>query len=329
MRVGKIPVNVLKRSILKELHNPMRDEVIKGAEVGADNALLRLKMRETAVVNTQCYQADSEIFAAMAVYKAVNNLVCEGAEPVAVTIALTLPEGFSEQRLKDYMQEITRAAAECNVDILGGDTKIFPAVRVPVITVTGIGSVCDERNVSQRKVTAGQELVVSKWIGMEGAVLLAKEKEPELASRYPYSLIEAVKELDNKILVSMEAYLAAEAGAAMHDLSEGGILGGLWEFSEHYQVGLEVDLKKIPVRQEIIEICEYFELNPYGLRSGGALLMAVDKGSMLVQKLLAKGIPAAVIGKVTDENQRIIYNEEEKRYLDRPSPDEIYKIRFS
>lgn len=330
MRIGKIPVNVLKRSILKELNNPSRDEVIKGAEVGADNALLRLKMRETAVFNTQCYQADSENFAAMAVHRALNNLFCEGAEPTAVTVGLTLPENFSEQQLKSYMQVMAKTAAAYQADILGGDTKIFSAVTVPVITVTGIGALDDERSVNKRKVTAGQELVMSKYIGMEGAVLLAKEKEEELSRRYPYAMIEAVKDLDSQISVSMEAQVAMQMGVtAMHDLSEGGILGGLWEFSEHYQVGLEVDLKMIPVMQEIIEVCEYFELNPYALRSGGALLMVADKGSVLVEKLREKGISSAVIGRVTDEKQRVIYNEEETRYLDRPQADEIYKIRFS
>lgn len=330
MRIGKIPVNVLKRSILRELHNPKGNEVIRGAEVGADNALLRLNMRETAVMNTQSYQAHSECFAAMAVYRAVNNLVCDGAKPIAVTVAFTLPKQFSEQRLKSYMQAITKVAAECNIDIVGGDTKIFGGVTAPVVTVTGIGRVCHNKNMNSRKVTAGQELVVSKWIGMEGAVLLAKEKEEELRQRYPYAMMEVVKGLDRGLSVCAEAYFAAEAGAGgLHDLSEGGILGGLWEFAEHYRVGLEVELKKIPVKQEIIEICEYFELNPYALCSGGSLLMAVDEGDMLVQKLQEMGIRASVIGKVTKSNDRVIYNGDEKRYLDRPQADEIYKVCFS
>lgn len=327
MKIGKVPVNVLKRSILRELEvNHCKDEVIKGAEVGADNALLRLKNHEATVINTQSYEADSELEARVAVYKAVNNLFSAGAVPVAVTVALTLPVEFQEEQLKSYMRALAAAANELQVELAGGDTKTFASVTVPIVTVTALGTVADGE--AFKKVLPGQELVLSKWIGMEGTLLLAHEREEELLKRYPYPMIQAVKDLTQEISVGKEAKVAVQENVtAMHDLSEGGILGGLWEFAEYHQVGLKVDLKKIPVMQEIIEICEYYDLNPYGLRSGGALLMAVEKGSTLVQKLAEQGIYAAVIGRVTEENQRIIVNEEEVRYLDRPLPDEIYKVR--
>ena len=326
MKIGKVPVNVLKRSILRELEvNYCKDEVIKGAEVGADNALLRLENHEATVINTQSYEADSGLEAKVAVYKAVNNLFSAGAVPVAVTVALTLPVEFQEEQLKSYMHALVAAANELQVEIAGGDTKTFASVIVPIVTVTALGTVTGG---DFKKVLPGQELVLSKWIGMEGALLLANEREEELLKRYPYPMIQAVKDLTQEISVGKEAEVAVQENVtAMHDLSEGGILGGLWEFAEYHQVGLKVDLKKIPVMQEIIEICEYYDLNPYGLRSGGALLMAVEKGSTLVQKLAEQGICATVIGRVTEENQRIIVNEEEVRYLDRPLPDEIYKVR--
>lgn len=328
MKIGKVPVNVLKRSILRELeaNHCKQDEVIKGAEVGADNALLRLKIHDDTVINTQSYEADSELGAAMAVHKAVNNLFTANAVPVAITVALMLPVDFKEECLKSYMNSMVKTANRLQVSIVGGDTKTVASVTVPIVTVTAIGSVCERELLG--KASPGQELVVSKWIGMEGALLLANGREEELLKRYPYAMIQAVKDLEDEISVGKEAQVAAKAGvAAMHDLSESGILGALWEFAEYHQVGLNVDLKKIPVMQEIIEICEYYDLNPYGLRSAGALLMATEKGNTLVEKLAEQGIPAAVIGRVTEENQRIIMNEEEVRYLDRPLPDEIYKVR--
>ncbi len=60
----------------------------------------------------------------------------------------------------------------------------------------------------------------------------------------------------------------------MHDVTEGGIFGALWEMAESSGIGLEIDLKKIPLKQETVEICELFDINPYGLIASGAMLMA-------------------------------------------------------
>lgn len=328
MKTGKVPVNILKRSIINEIKQK-NTEVMKGAGVGADYALLRLKALEDIVVTTNVYEAPNSLSAVLAMYKAGNNMACSGATPVAVTVSMTLPAEFQESELKAYMKSMDEAAEKLQVEIAGGDTRISENVQVPVLTVTGVGRVSAENSMEERKVCAGQELVVSKWIGMEGALLIANAKEEELQDRYPYAMLERVKAMEHEMTVLSEAATAVKSDvSAMHDLSEGGILGGLWEFAGKHGVGLEIDMKKIPVKQEIIEICEYYELNPYALRSGGSLLMAVNNGSNLVWELNKLGIEASVIGRITDGNDRIIRNQEETRYLDLPQADEIYKMKI-
>lgn len=328
MKTGKVPINILKRSIIKELKQKNM-EVLKGAEAGADYALLRLKALDDISVSTNIYEASNKLMAALAVYKAGNNIACSGAEPIAVTVSMALPTGFSETSLKEYIKAMNEAAGELKVEIAGGDTRVSEYVQVPVLTVTGIGRVSREHSMEERKVCVGQELVISKWIGMEGALLVVDTKEEELHNRYPYAMLDRIKAMEHEMTVLSEAATAVKSDvSAMHDLSEGGILGGLWEFAEKHSVGLEIDLKKIPVKQEIIEICEYYELNPYVLRSGGSLLMAANNGSNLVWELNKLGIEASVIGRITDGNDRIIMNQEEKRYLDLPQADEIYKMKL-
>ena len=73
-----------------------------------------------------------------------------------------------------------------------------------------------------------------------------------------------------------------------------------------------------------MEVCELTGANPYALLSGGSLLMTAADGLGLKAALEEAGIPAAIIGKVTDSHDRLLINEEEARYLDRPQPDEIY-----
>ena len=121
--------------------------------------------------------------------------------------------------------------------------------------------------------------------------------------------------------------MAAGAGAhAMHDVTEGGIFGAFWEMAEASGIGLEIDLKQIPVRQESIEICEFFGLNPYELISSGSMLIAAPDGYQMVRELKKAGIPAVVVGKATAGNDRILINGEERRFLEPPKQDELYKV---
>ena len=114
--------------------------------------------------------------------------------------------------------------------------------------------------------------------------------------------------------------------SSMHDVTEGGIFGALWEMAEASEVGLEIDLKEIPVKQETIEICEYFLLNPYCLISSGSLLMAGDNGYEVVRELKKAGIHGAVIGKAVKGRDRVVINDNERRNLEPPKSDELYKV---
>ena len=109
-------------------------------------------------------------------------------------------------------------------------------------------------------------------------------------------------------------------------MTEGGIFGALWEMAEASGVGLEIDLKKIPIRQETVEVCEFFGVNPYLLISSGCMLMAAQDGNHLVRELEKAGIKATIIGKATAGNDRVLLNEDERRFLEPPKTDELYKV---
>ena len=133
--------------------------------------------------------------------------------------------------------------------------------------------------------------------------------------------------MSNLLSVVPEGRIAAQMGAtAMHDVTEGGIYGALWEMAEASGVGLEIDLKAIPIRQETVELCEVMGLNPYYLISSGSMLIATDHGHDLVRELQKAGIHASVAGKVTRGNDRVVLNGEDRAFLERPRTDELYKI---
>lgn len=323
MRPGKISENVLKRSVLKQIHTG-REEVICGAGLGENCAVFTLSEGDFFAVSTHQNTIAGADCTRYAIYKATNNLAAAGAEPVAVELALLLPEEVEEPALRAMMEQAEETCKELSVQLSGGSTKVSNAVNCPVATVTGIGRRAFD---AVPKAKPGQDIVITKWIGLEGTVLLAKEKEAELIKRYPSRMVKEAQAFDRWLSVVPEAATAIKSGVCrMHDASEGGIFGALWEFGRMSGVGLEIDLKKLPIRQETVEICEFLELNPYELLSGGSLIIAADNGFDLVEELALQDIPAAVVGKVTEKNDRIIINDEERRFLDLPKSDEIYKL---
>lgn len=338
MKIGKISSNILKRSVLRMI-NTRREEVAGGAGIGGDCAIFAFSeetmtvscMQEAALAGPEA-EAEKKYLAGQRtmtqlIQKCANNLAAKGADPVAVLITLLLPESLEEPDLKGLMAEAEKVCGGLHMQIAGGQTRVTAAVKAPYGVVTGIGKISTETYRNLKTAAPGQDVVVSKWIGLEGTFHLARQYREKLSERYPAWFVEEAAGFDRYLSVIPEAATAVQSGVcAMHDVSEGGIFGALWELAEGAGVGLTIDLKKLPLRQETVEVCECCNVNPYELMSGGCLLMTSEDGAMLVSALEAEGIPAVMVGKVTDSNDRILINEDEIRYLDRPQRDEIYRL---
>lgn len=325
MRTGKLAEPVLKRSVLRQLN---MDGFCGMDLYGADCAAWEADPGKVPVYAAAGAVPGFEREPGKLVIAAVNNLAAGGAVPRALLVQALLPASFEEGCLRTDMRQIFETAKQRGMRVLGGHTEVTDAVNRPVYLVTGIGQMDAADDGRRQVLRPGQELILTKWIGLAGTAALAKTYEVKLSARYPFTLIDRAREFEKLMCVEEEARAATHFGAAaMHDLSQGGIFGALWEMAERAGVGLEVDLKKIPVKQETIEICEYFDINPYCLYSAGALLIGTKQGEALVAELAARGIPACVIGRVTDGKDRIIRNGEDVRFLDRPKQDEWYRMQ--
>ena len=326
MKVGKLPESVLKRSVFKQLHTK-REEVLLGAGVGEDCAAMKLDSDEIFVISTDPITGTAKDIGDLAVQITVNDLASAGAEPIGVMLIMLLPEDATEEELKHVMAQVESACEKNRIQVMGGHTEVTRVVSQIVLSVTGVGKAKEDRLISTADVLPDMDILVTKWVGIEGTAILAKEKERELSARYTKPFLEAAKGLDRYLSVLPEAATAVKSGvAAMHDVTEGGIFGALWEMAEASGVGLEIDLKKIPLKQETVEICEYFGISPYELISSGSMLMAAKDGNRLVMELQKEGIPAVIIGKATAGRDRILRNEDECRYLEPPKTDELYKV---
>ena len=326
MKIGKVPENVLKRSVMKQLHYK-RDEVILGPGIGEDCAALALAEDEILVMSTDPITGTAKDIGKLAIQITANDLASAGAEPIGVMLTILLPDGTREIALKRIMEQMECACREAKMQILGGHTEVTAVVNQPVVNVAGVAKAKKGSLISTAGARAGMDIVVSKWVGIEGTMIFAKEKEAELKEHFPADFVDTAIGFDRYLSVVPEAAVATQSSvAAMHDVTEGGLFGALWEMAEASGVGLEIDLKKIPIRQETVEICEYFDVNPYGLISSGMMLMASADGNALVLALQEAGIPATVIGKATEGNDRVIIRDEERRFLEPPKTDELYRV---
>lgn len=326
MEIGKVPENILKRSVFKQIRH-RRPEVVLHPGVGEDCSGVEVASGEVVVLSVDPITATEKGTGIFAVHVTANDLASSGAEPIGVLLSILLPPRKREKYLRELMEEIEETCRGLKMEILGGHTEVTGVVNQPVVTVTGVGKVKKENLIATGGLKAGDELVMTKWAGMEGTAIIAAEKEEKLLETLPKELVDEAAGLLKYISVVPEAAVAGNAGATtMHDVTEGGIFGALWEIGAAAGVGITADLAKIPIRQETIEVCEVFGLNPYQMMSSGSLLIGCANGNRMVEELEKAGIAAAVIGRATDSNDRVIVNGEETRFLEPPGSDELYKI---
>ncbi len=336
MKTGKVSESVLKRSVLRQLKTK-RDEVLCGAAPGTDCAILAPFSGE-ALLSTASVTVSGQDAAVYGIHNAVNNLAVSGGEATAVWLNVLLPTDCEESELKALMAQAEKVCAGLHIQIAGGHTEVTDAVNRIILSVTAVGQpvirgesaagLAGEKQLTPGKAQPGMDLIVTKWIGMEGTSLAAKLAEEHLLSRFPAYLVDEAKAFDRYLSIIPEAAVAVKSGAwAMTDASRGGIFAALWKLAERSGVGLEIELRKLPIRQETVEICNFLDLNPYELASGGSVLIAAENGNDLVRELENAGTPAVLVGRTTDSNDRVIFNGEEKRFLEPAKPDEILKIR--
>ena len=343
MRIGKVKESILKRSVLRQLHNHSE----QGSPASGEDAGV-LFMSEFMPEFTQEFSGKNGVAMAVnpvegwtfsakrAVYGAVNSMLAAGANLKAISLSILMPEETEEKQLKALMKEIDSLCTQENILVLSGHTAVSPYVSTLILSVTAMGSITEDRKgITANKEKTAQiavldadvDLVVAGTVGREGSAMLAVEYANRLEERYAPSYIEAAKHLfDDGSMTAVANILQEKEVVAVHDVREGGIFAALWEIAAAANVGLSIDLKNIPIKQHTIEVCEYFNLNPYMLRSGGTMLLACANGARIVEQLKNAGVEAAVIGQTTAGNDRLIRYDDEARFLEPPKTDEYYKV---
>ncbi|MBP3927396.1 MAG: hypothetical protein J6D13_09530, partial [Clostridium sp.] len=167
------------------------------------------------------------------------------------------------------------------------------------------------------------------YIALSGTARLAVLGSEALSKRFTRSFVKQCQEIDKIRGLKTVPGISASGAASWCRAGEGGVMAALWDYFEVFGLGFEIELRRLPILQETVEVCEVFDVNPYRLQSEGCILMTAANGGALAASLEKQGIPAVVIGRTTKSIGRRIYNGEIQTFLDRPKPDELYKIQLT
>ena len=289
---------------------------------------------KTFLTHTGVYYGGMRDGAAYGLLTEVNELAAQGVHTGSAEIRIEIPADMDKSRMHSIRNHIAKAmekleTEDFQLEELHITGEKCAALRVPQIVITVAGETEQKERIADALLTAraGQDIVYAGWAGLEGMLRIIGEKEAELRERFTPAFIGQMKAYDSELCgLSKIAVADAMGVSVIRQVSRGGILASLWDLAKDTELGLNLDLKKIAVRQETIEVCEHFRLNPYQLASGGSFLMLTENGEALADALNQKGIQAAVIGQLTDSNDKVIHNGEDMRYIDRPAPDELMKV---
>ncbi len=329
--IGKVPYDVLEKIVYSRLGFQNEDVIVKPG-IGIDASVIRWK---DGFIALACDPITAAVKKAgwLSVHINANDIACVGAKPKYFMPTILLPEGSRQVELKKIMNDMDLAARELEVSIVAGHTEVTPSVRQPMIAGAMVGLGLGSKPVLSSGCQEGDIIVMTKYAGLEGTAVIAHEYSDKLRKIVEEWVLLRAMSLMDEISVVREAIAAYKYGAsAMHDPTEGGVITGLYELCVASNVEIEVELEKIPLREETVIICKAVGIDPYRLLGSGALLISIpiDKFQALKYEFEKVGVEYSVIGRVLKSGRCSlrVYRRGRKVKYEFPLPDAIYSVRI-
>ncbi|MGM0501495.1 MAG: AIR synthase family protein [Bacillota bacterium] len=326
MEAGKVKIDELKGLILNQI-TTNSPNVLVGPKAGEDSAVIDFG-EFVAVMSTDPITGVKEGMGSLAVNVACNDIAANGAQPIGIQQALLLPPKITEEEIIAIVEDINSAAQDLGIDVLGGHTEVTDIVNKPLVSCTAIGKTTKDKFITSSDADVGDEIVVTKWAGLEGTSILATDFADKLAKLGVSAHdLELAQDLAADLSVIPEGMIGAEFGVtAMHDVTEGGLYGALYELTDASEVGFEIYEEQLPIHQSTKAIAKAFEINPYHLIGSGMMILTTPQGDELIAELRASEIKCAKIGQIISKDKIIHKSNGEKEQLQSIPEDELWKV---
>jgi len=309
IKSGKLPAPLLQKLLSKIKHVDPR--VILGPKLGEDAALIEFGNKILAA-KTDPITFATDLIGWYLVQVNTNDLAVVGATPRWMLVTLLLPEGTNEEQITSIFNDLTKAAESQNIVLIGGHTEVTSGLNRSIAVGTLLGELDSKDIIMTAGIKDGDAIILTKGIAIEGTSLLCREAETELLKLgVNPDIINTGKGMlfEPGISVRADAELARKTVKvnAMHDPTEGGIATGLQEMASASGLGLNIETSEIVIFEESKIVCDALELNPLGLISSGALLLATnsDNASKLISAFRDNNIVANIIGTATKQHKDV------------------------
>lgn len=328
LEYGRVTDAVYKRSVDRPLRGWPLKAGCEAVNRGRDGGSIQMDGQSVCMASATKTGREHDT-GACAVHQAVNQLMAAGGEPYSVSVQVLVPVHTEENILRQIHGFIAGACAGLQIAIGACDAMAVNGLSEFVVSATAIGRVggCYEAVLP----TAEQDIIMTGYAGWSGTVKLAMRYRQMLEAHFnPSFLSNIFDDNEDKRDCAAEAVRAAASAGVrtMYAAGAGGVFAAAWELAAQAGLGCRIHLKAIPLRQETVEICDYFGISPYQLVTEGALLLTADHGQKVLTELAAAGVPAVIIGHLTDDNDRVILSDGETRYLEPFRQDSIDCVRF-
>ncbi len=331
LALGKLPPELLAKIIAD---SPISDpRVVLGPGIGLDCAVVDLGDSFLVFKSDPITFASAEI-GWYAVQVNANDIATTGAKPRWFLVTLLLPEGkTTPASVQEINRQIFEACQDLGISLIGGHTEITYGLDRPIVVGTMIGEVGREQLITPKGARPGDRILLTKGVPIEGVAILAREFSERLAGMLTKGEIQAASNYlyDPGISVLKDATLAVQSGkvTAMHDPTEGGLAGALWELAEACGHTLKINPQDVSISEIAEKICQVFEIDPLATIASGALLLTTppDQVDGIMQELENEGITCAEIGCVVAGNAQVLQTTPKGRQmLPRPERDEIARL---
>ena len=253
MRVGKLTPVELNQHVFRHLVQ-RRPEIIVGSALGEDSMLLDLG-DSLCVMSTDPITGATKRSGWLAVHVSANDVASNGAEPVCCLMTILAPPDCPMAEIEQVMIDAAKAAEELNIEISGGHTELTSAVCKIVISTTVVGKTPRNHILRTDSAKAGDDIVVTKTIGLEGTAILAQDAKEYMLQWFSLEELATAEQFMNQISVVPEGLASVAFGVhAMHDITEGGLLGAIYEMASGAGLGFELFSHKVPIHPLTAEI---------------------------------------------------------------------------
>lgn len=292
--IENLPFNMVKRTVLKQSYNNLtyRNNRVSFSAFNVDGtfySMETLEIRKSIPIDLATKVLDM----------AADKLYSVGNKPKILIANLSFTRDIKESYIKKLTAAMSVVAGDLGAVFVIGNANFSSGNDRILIDVIGVGE--SFTNITE-KYKNRAEIVLVNYLGLYGTAYLIEKNNDILSNVLSKSFLNDALKISNEINTYKMSKIAFENNAIFcQNIGRGGIEAALYEISEHFNSGFEVDIEKFILLQESIEVCEVLKKNIYKLNSYGSMLVLTDNAKHLCEEFDKAGIISSKIGYISSD----------------------------